>query len=412
MARVFRVELKVPGEYRDLWLYKGRLHLWDRVGVLRFIKFDVAIKHLAHIYGAATANLIQTFIFRNDWKVGEQFNSWMRVPEVSSAILAPFKEKSHLKIELPSSLFIESPSESYSGLVLDTNIYADRVYLATAEGLLESYINARRPEAGYELHQQTDFRASRVAVKYCAINVSAESGGLHFAPVRFWPEGSEPGFMQADWRQVADFSLASSFARRDLLNYTNSAGPSLLHSRVEEHRSERARYDDTVVVGYEPVATDLASLTYSAAISSSRVSTDRVIESAPAEQFGILGNSDYHLLANWGNRLQVIDLRADTGREVVARPSQKFRRSKMATTDMDDVLATYAISGGFVIEHYDHLDLITVDGSFTLAAGESAQVRTFESSIRHKEAIAVVQESSASVFGFYIADSEKEEFLF
>lgn len=79
---------------------------------------------------------------------------------------------------------------------------------------------------------------------------------------------------------------------------------------------------------------------------------------------------------------------------------------------MGNFLATYAISGGFVVELFDRLDLITMSGSFPLTFVESAQVRTFESSIRHKEAIAVVQEDSASVFGFYVSEADDADGMF
>ena len=402
MARILRVELRIQGEYRDLWLYKERLHLWDRSGVLRYVKFNHVINHVTRLYGIAIANLVQTFIFRNDWKAGEQFTSWMRVPGVAENILKPFESDELLIVELPETLFTISGSQAYAGLVLDTNLYADRVYLATAEGLLESYINSKYPEATYELHQQTDFRASRVAVKYSAINISAEARGLHFAPVRFWSGDVNPGFMKAEWRQVADFSLASSYARRNLLNYTQSAAPSLLYARVEQRRSERARHEDTVVVGYDPTPADLTGLAYSASIArGTKPIKATQTGSQVDETFEILGNSDYHLLTSTADQLKVIDLRAKVNRELEAIPNQKFQKSDLPPVN-SDIIGTYAINRGFVVEYYDQLHLITTDGHFSLADGETAQVRTFESSKRHKEAIAVVQESSASVFGYYI----------
>jgi hypothetical protein len=407
MFRLLRVELKVPGEYRDLWLYKGALHVWDREGVLRYVTLDLALRHVQKMHGSAVANLVQTLIFRNDWKVGEQFNSWMRVPAVRSAILGPLMERDLLTLELPEGMFTRSDSEPYDGLVLDTSIYADRLYLATGDGLLESYINPEHLDYAYGLNQQTDFRASRVAVKYGAINVSAESRGLHFAPVRFVGQNDDPGFMRADWRQVADFSLASSFAWRNLLNYTKSSVPSLLRSRIEEHRKEGARFDDASVVGYEPGETDISSMMYAATVESKKVTASRAQDALPARSdFEILGNSDFHLLVNWDDQLLVIDLRVDKRRQLEARPSQKFSKSHLDSANVDEILATYPMSGGVIAELYDRLDIITAKGSFPLAIGESAQVRTFDNSLRHKEAVAVVQESSVSVFGFYVTDDE------
>jgi hypothetical protein len=43
------------------------------------------------------------------------------------------------------------------------------------------------------------------------------------------------------------------------------------------------------------------------------------------------------------------------------------------------------------------------DGSHEILKGESVRVRTFVQSVRHKEAIAVVQEDSVSLIGFYTA---------
>jgi len=410
MFRLLRVELKIPGEYRDLWIYKGALHVWDREGVLRYVSLETALRHILKIYGNAVANLVQALIFRNDWKVGEQFNSWMRVPEVRDAVLGPLMKHDVLVLELPEGIFTRSDSEPYDGLVLDTNIYADRLYLATGEGLLESYINSRHLDYPFALNQQTDFRASRVAVKYAAINVSAESRGLHFAPVRFLGKNDDPGFMPADWRQVAEFSLASSFAWRNLLNYTRASVPSLLRSRIEEHRKEGARFDDTSVVGYEPGETDISSVMYAATATSKKVTASKVQRDLPQQSdFEILGNSDYHLLVNWDDRLQVIDLRVDKRRELQAYPSKKFRNSRFSPASIDEILATYPVSGGFVVEFYDRLDIITAKGSFLLAEGESAQVRTFDNSLRHKEAVAVVQESSTSVFGFYVAGDDEDQ---
>lgn len=409
MASLLRIELRIRGEYRDLWLYKGTLHVWTRDGDLRYVTFDVALKYVSRIYGVSTSNLVQTLIFRNDWKVGEQFASWMKVSTVRTAILAPFRENGILTVELPEGLFTRSDSEAYGGIVLDTNIYADRLYLATSEGLLESYINSKHLDYEYGLDQQTDFRASRVAVKYAAINVSAESQGLHFAPVSFSSDELGRGFRKADWRQVADFSLASSFAWRNLLNYTQASVPSLLRAQVEERRKEGALYDDTSVIGYEPGATDITSLAYTATVGAKKVTSSKLERGQLDDvDFEVLGNSDYHLLVSWGSQLRVIDLRAGKGRELEARPNERFRRSHLRSAIVDGILATYPISSGFVVEFYNRLDLITASGSFQLASGEAAQVRTFDSSLRHKEVVVAVQEVSTSVFGFYLADGSED----
>lgn len=409
MMKLLSVEIRIAGEYRDLWLYKRRLYLWDRSGAMKFMDLDTAAKLLAKSHGASIANVVQTLIFRNDWKVGEQFRAMMRVPEMENTFLQPFGEAQRLVVELPTALFSANRSEQYSGLVLDTSIYADRVYFATSEGLLESYIDEKHPERGYQLDQQTDFRIAKVAVRFAAINASAEEKGLFFAKVRFaQPDKGMIGFMKANWMQVADYSLATSHARQNLLNYTDASVPSLLRAKVEEGRTrENARYDENQVVGYERDALDLSSVAYSAATAAVKVAANHAVQPVgEAENFEVLGNSNYHLLTSWNGRMRVIDIRADEGQEVEARPSRKYFKSSIDAIDSADVLQTYSINGGFAVELHDSLNLITRDGSFSLMDGQMARVRTFESSVRHKEVIATVQENGVSLVGFYTAEDK------
>ncbi|MEV4285482.1 hypothetical protein AB0K40_08240 [Nonomuraea bangladeshensis] len=405
MTKLLSVEIKITGEYRDLWLYKRRLYIWDREGGLRFLDLEEAVKHLARTYGASIANIVQTLIFRNDWKVGEQFRAMMRVPEVEAAYLRPFRETSRIVVHIPDHLFSLNESERYSGPVLDTCIYANRVYLGTPDGLLETYINEKKPALSYGIDQQTDFRVARIATRYSAINASAEKKGLYFARIHYMePDGSLHGFQKAHWKQVADFSLATSFVQHNLLNYTDASVPNLLLAQIEEARPHRsARYDDSQVIGYED-SLDLSSAALSAASTSMRTNVDN----HNTGSFEVIGNSSYHLLAALNDRLRVIDLRAKSGMDVEVRPSKKYLSVGLESVRASEILQTYPVSGGFAVELYDSLCLITEQGSFNLAYGEMAGVRTFAGSLRHKEVVATVQEECVSLLGFYIA----EEVLF
>lgn len=403
MSIPFVTKVRILGEYRDAWLYKRRLYTWDRSGVLRYADLDLVARYLTRKHGAGVGNIIQTLIFRNDWKVGEHFRAMMRVPAMESAFLQPFRESEAIVVDLPQSLFQESHSEPYNGVVLDTNIYADRVYLATTEGLLESYINSNDPARGYELNQQTDFRVSKVAVRYAAINASAEEKGLYFARIRF-ADGDIPGFRKSSWMKVAETSLTTSHAHHNLLNYTGEAVPALLKARVEESKThENARYDESQVIGYEGEM-DLTSLTYSAASSASKVSAKGRETPDSNDSFEVLGNTNNHLLAVWNGKARVIDLSARQGKEIEAKPSAGYQTSTLEPIRPEDVLQTYPISSGFVVELYDSLRLITRNGSFELTDCQAARVRTFASSLRHKESIAAIHEDHAALIGYYMAE--------
>ncbi|MET8088558.1 hypothetical protein [Micromonospora sp. NPDC005220] len=403
MSKIFVARVRVAGEYRDAWLYKRRLYMWDRLGVLKFADLESVGKYLTKTYGASISNVIQTLIFRNDWKVGEQFRAMMRVPDMEAAFLLPYRDSDSLTVDLPHWLFSRSESESYGGLVLDTQIYADRVYLATPEGLLESYVNASYPDRGYPLNQQTDFRVSKVSVRYAAINLSAEERGLYFARVRF-ASGGIPGFRQSSWTKVADSSMSTSHSHRNLLNYTGDAVPRFLAAKIEESKThEAARYEESQVIGYKGEA-DLSSVVYSAATSANKVSTKSHSQYQVAGEFEVLGNTNNHLLVGWNGKMRVIDIRTREGDEIEAKPSPRYQGASFDSINPEDVLQTYPVSGGFVVELYDSLRLIVRDGSFELSEGQAARVRTFASSLRHREAVAVVNERDVVLVGYYMVN--------
>jgi hypothetical protein len=401
MDRLLRLRMNIPGEYRDLWLYKSRLYVWDRFGVMSFVDLDTVARHLAVNHGSAVAALTQTLIFRNDWKAGEQLRSMLSVPDIEDAFLRPFSDRDRIVVEVPSHLFSPSGSEAYPGTVLDTCVYADRVYFGTPDGLLESYIDPDGPERAHRLYQQTDFRVSKIAVRYAAVNASAEDMGLHFARVRFASPSDAAGFKRAGWRRIADYSLSASHAARNLLNYTDASVPSLLRAKVTEAPAhDKARYEEYQVVGYED-AKDLSGITYRAAATATGAG-DRGGRAASAGEVAVLGNSNQHLLAARNDRLGVIDITAREDGEIEARPSRGYMNTDLGAVPPAGILETYPVGGGFVVELRDSLHLITKDGGFLLADGPAARVRTFTNSIRYKEVVATVEENTASLTGFHV----------
>lgn len=406
MPELLSIQLRIPGQWRDIWLYKNRIYLWDRIGLLRYLDMEAAYKKLAKNYGLNIAFLVQQLIFRNDWKVGEQTRLMLQIPELESAFLRPFRGNDRIVLELPENLFGFSGSEAYREPVLDSYLYANRLYLATLNGLFESYIHPRHPDREYELNQQLDRRVSRLAVGYAAINASAEDDGLLFGRIRFAADESaddslvgRPGFKPSTFRRVADYSLSSSYAGRNLLNYTQDAAPSLLRSRIEERPAQgTARFDDVQVIGYEQES-ELLTTTQSTL-------SDLGQGTPPAElDIKVLGNSNSHILASVAGRLHVVNLRVgNENRDVRLQPVKSYREASRIHVNLDEVLETYPISSGFAIELEDSIKLMTRSGSYNLLKGAAARVRTFVESRRHKEVVAVVQEESVSLIGFHISE--------
>jgi len=407
MTQLKTIQVEFLGDWRDVWLYKNRVLLWDRSGKMLYADVDAVQKYIVRSHGPSIAALTHTLIFRNDWKAGDQLRIILRAPAAEAAFLQPFSNTNQVKIVLPSTLLRSSEVEEYGGPVLDTCIYANRVYFATPDGLLETYFHPKYPDRGYSLNQQTDFRVSRLAVRYAAINAAAESAGLFFARVQFSDvEESAPGFRQASFRKIADYSLAISHASRNLLNYTGASVPSLYRAQTEEATNRPSlQFEEQQVVGYEAAA-DLKKLTYRTLRQSTKVSLADASEADVPEDdeaVEVLGNSNYHLLSSWRDHLRVIDIMAYAERDIEARPSIAYAGAAHVNINPKEILETYSINGGFVVELDESLHLITPDGGHMLLDEPVARVRTFSGSRRHKEALAVVQEESASLLGFYKA---------
>ncbi|QFU91585.1 hypothetical protein YIM_32120 [Amycolatopsis sp. YIM 10] len=401
MSRLLTFNLTVPGQWRDLWLYKEKMYLWDRTGTIYYAKLDDIVKFTAKHYSLGKSLLLQTLSFRYDWKAGEQSRLMMRLPDMESVFLRPFGEEGSVSIEYPRELLRKGTSEAYDGAVLDTSIYANRLYLGTIDGLLESYIHPKFGERAYKLDRQLEHRVTCLTVGYAAINASAEEEGLHFSKIAFSQDRFEsPGFKQANFRQIADVSYSASHAGRDLLNYESGATPTFLRAKVEKHSGDALQYENTTVVGYED---QHSRLTLADFINASRIKYPGTPDDAR-----VLGNSGSEIIISINGHIRVVSLKSSVGKEVSIDPNQRFKNLDSADIAADDVLETHPIQGGFLIELPEQVRLITRNGSHAFSDGESARIRTFRSSHRHKQTVAIIQDESAKIVGYY----EKDDSIF
>ena len=396
LTKLLRVELRLPGQWRDVWLYKEKLYFWTRDGALWCVEMERVRRHLQQRHGPEQALLVQTLLFRNDWKAGELVRSMLQSPAIEEAFLAPFKSSELLTFEVPAKDLVEIRSEAYPGPVLDTCIYGNRVYFGTLDGLLESYIHPRRTDRHYALNLQLDKRINKLAVGYAAINASAESAGLHFGQIEFSRNSHDPeesvGYRKSSFRQVADVSYSVSHIGRDILNYEEGDAPIYMQARVETDHKDRSRYEDHNVTGY---------LKRESLIEKAYRSLVVADPSAEDSEVRLLGNSGANIIAAVGDRLQVARIRTDPIKEALVQRNKSFHIDPIWSPRASEVIETYPVNGGFVVETDDGLTLMTRNGSHPLMAGDAATVRTYKSARRHKEAVGVVREDYASVFGYF-----------
>jgi hypothetical protein len=396
------VRIHIPGDWRDVWLYKEHMLLWSRDGFLHVVPVRQIIRHLEQEVSLTTAVILEHLLFRNDWKASEQFRRMLEIPSLRKLFAQSIRECSKNVVVVPASIGGASATESAPGVLLDAEIYANRVYLATTEGLFESYFSPKDPLNSEPLFARLEHRVSRVAARYGSVNAAAEDKGLWFAQLTFGedrlPEGESERF-----QRIADQSLSVSFSSRNLLNYTEDPIPAFLRANaVRERLHTNANWEEWRVLGYER-PTDISRLARFALRSASRRialkdagSVVDVDESVTA-----LGNWEYRLLLAWQGALHTVNLSAYDEHDIEAR-SGSFHRVDISNIDPEaDILSTYPIAGGFLAELFDRILLITPNGAQAFFAGPAARIRTFLKSRRYQDVAAVVEEHGVSLVGSF-----------
>ncbi|MGP4048359.1 hypothetical protein [Streptomyces sp. 2A115] len=419
VAGVFR--LRVPGEWRDAWLYKEHVLLWGRDGSLYILEMERLSKAVLKKFGRSRSGLLDYLILRNDWKVSSAFRRIMGMPEVATAFLRDFRLEGN---ELDLSLDLEPTrigGATTPGYLFDSAIYANRLYQATSEGLFESYFNPGRPIEEMPLTQFLEHETRCVAAQYMAVNASAEDRGLWFSPIQLYGDGdygdgdgdhgdpfaddayTSPSIRRSGNRmeQVADYSVACSTASRHLLNYTDSPMPGFLKAHDVRGRShENTQFDEWMVTGYD-AEISIEELTYRAVeskgVSSSR---DRSALKAREEEIEVLGNSNYRLLVKEGDTLEVVNISAFEDRDVTVKKNVEFKHLPLRSVGGSEILSTSDLASGFAVEFFDSVAVMTSSGVFNVYNEPAARIRTFRQSKRYKDVLAIVGEKDLTLVGF------------
>lgn len=404
------MRIRVPGQWADGWLYREHLLLWSRTNDCYVLPLSEARRSLAATDGLVVAALADYLIFRSDWKLSEQLQVLGQVPGIHGALDAALADNIDAALAVDLSELMPVYDDTPPGLALDSALYANRVYLATTEGLFESRFNPNFADEVSAIERRLEDRVAAVTAKYSAVNCSARDTGLAFAPITFddddrWWDQPYDGF-----ETVAEQSLRHSWAGRHILNYNESPVPHLLWSQaVYERAHDRARFDEWRVLGFSP-PTDIRAMTVEALQTSHRVRlTDMARPSgSPSEDIEVLGNANYRLLIRWNETVRVLDLAGDDRSGPAVRPDRRFERVRPGSEiGSGNVLSTHGVGSGFIIELDDEVRLMTSQASYLLAPVRAARVRTFEHSRRYRDVVLAVEEDQISVYGFLETTSSR-----
>jgi hypothetical protein len=405
-AKLHVLRLDLPGLWSDGWLYKENLVLWSRSGlphVVRLADLAAEIKELGDPPLEAVADHL---LFHTEWKIGQQFTRLLLIPGIEEQFIAGFPESGEIIIPMDRVLPVPVAADPVPGVILDSAIYANRVYLGTIEGLFETRFDPDNPTSYNPLVSRMQKRVSVITAGYSAVNGSAGEDGLWFGRMHF---GDEPWWDEkSSFRQVADFSRSNSFADVNLLNYTGDAFPGFLRSETSKEKQRgNSERDDRQITGYRESA-DIGSLMTSALTKKRNARSiypkqDLGLSSDSAE---VLGNSGKRLLVAWDDSLRVVDLSMQRDRDLAAKQDKTFQTVANLEIDPYAILDTHAFGKGFLVELSKEVRLINSQGSFTLIAEPVARIRTFSRSRRYKEVVLLIRETGVSLLGMYVSQDD------
>lgn len=399
-GRTFRVRLS--GDWQDAWLYKDALLLWGRQNTCYRIPIEQFQRLIDREVGTDLGPLFELAFFRNEWKAGEQYKRLTSVPAVAKSILDVLEANfgaSDAALTLKPPLD-ELPIEPVPGIILDTEVYANRVFIGTTQGAYETrYIPGFSGEP-QPTSRLSDHRTSGVSAKYSSLNVSAGNSGLLFKAIQFGAQddhrvtGSDTPL-----RRVADVSDSTAFASRNLLNYWGGPVPTLFRSRG--HKAvphDRARHESFAIDGYEE-AEQIDDLAWRAFASPKAVvqDMDQIVD-ADRSDIEILGNSGHRLLVAAAGVVGVLDIGWKNGRHThIARSS--LYGAKQFPISRKEILSTHQLGTNFLVEEFDSVSLVSPDGVRPIFAGQAASIRTFSDSVRFREVALIVTDDSLEIVG-------------
>lgn len=380
------LSIRLVGDWVDCWLYKEHLILWDEMNQMYVASIKNVLNAIRLRYGNSAAPLVNMALFRNDWKNSAFLRDFLEVDGVMDAVSSAARHFPPVfELSLNDIRAVESTRDFLDGIVTDSVIYADRVFVSTTSGLYQTSFSTRKPSQRRPTAMVLDRPVFGVTAKYGAVNAAAHEQGLWFRSIKFGATSME--FDKRPLEQIGEYSLKIESFWRDLINYTGENFPSLLPARArKEAPHAAAQFEAWRVDGYESPM-DLRSQ-FEGVIGSNNFAFG-----SPRK---VLGNSDRRVLLASDDSLYSVGL-SDHGANLV-NASAPWHAGFSSTSRISE---THALLGGFVLEEADRVSMFSKSGVARVFDGEVGRVRTFKDSLHYRQMIAIVHNEGVDLVGTF-----------
>lgn len=367
------IRLFLPGEFEDAQLYMGHLLLFTSDGGLRAIELEPLASRLETRYEQWKGLLTLAFA-RNDWLGGGPVSSLARNPTVAAALNASFDAMAGTVLELDEGDVQLHDVGGYvqpASTVLDSELYARRMYLGTTEGLFHFDLDLDDLVVS-PAHRRIDARCVGTTAEYGTVNASCEAEGLFSGFDEFGWTGRSAG--RAPLVQTAERSVRCAYLGTDIVNYERAVEPELLVAEVEEVDAEPddfyARRRKVVTRFHAPSADPAGVIT--------GLERERAV---PPDDVQFVWNSSRAFFINT----------FEHGFFTAVRTSSGVRFARHGTTS-GRVVAVHPFPRGWIVETDFTVSVLASGRLHRLLDDEPMTVRTFEGSKRYRRLIAVCVE--------------------
>ena len=373
------VEVRIPGQYWDSFIYNGKLYLFTLNG-------DIMTYHWDRLVRSVPVEEDCRPLF---WQFLARGRSWYS-PELQKLLESPkiLQEIRTLTAKMTADPYDLSPKGLREALVeicrspahphTDVEGFYDTIYLSSSSGVHAAPLTRKLAN---NFRMSTDIPALRVACSYGSMAVAAGSEGMYeqtLISLQDWPFRNEP--VQLSTRNCS----ACSWASFDVIGTAGPGEAGFVAAFTKPHPEE-------------------AEMRLRSLVGSSRhllgvVGSDELFPSADGLLFGadnllIMAARSSLFIDGWNPFLR----RDNQGVDV---QYSLFSRQKLEVGELtDDVIDGAATVFGIVVEMDSALLVRGVDGTIT-AFGEPVNWRTYPRSYRYLNQLHIVYENYVGIYAF------------
>lgn len=389
--------VRLPGRWEDAWLYREQLLVWNRSGELFHVPLDTLRGQVLQSSDHHHAVLAENLVFRSERKSAREVQDLLAVPGVSRSLFSPLMSEEEIVVQIDAPDLRPSAIEAVPGNLMDTVAYGNRIFSASDEGVYEAQFDARYDNDS-PLLQVHSAPATSIVAGNGQFAVSLGEIGLIAREVTF---GEGPNWIEsaanAAMSRLAPFSRDVRRSSVHLINYGESAVPDFIRATTTTEYRETG-FSEKVVTDYaEPLPLDDRLLD----VIGGNISVEDV---RAGEGFQVLGNANYRLLVQVGSEITVLNMLAPQRQTLRVSRHQKIDVGTLMASPFTRALSTQALRSGFLVEHPGGLHLLMESGILQLADELVVQARSFPSSRRYVDTVAVIREDSLDLIGFVDVD--------